>query len=320
MVNAGSVGKSEEEIVSEEKELLFEVIKKEIIETSGSYSSSLLLSELSHGRKNTTHHFIKLIRIAIKVMKEEEGKQKSIDRFRKQLSYRKANVRMITKLFREPQFASIIEYFKHRIFLRKKLPALIGVLDIRSSEKYIMQELAEGFVYSLHHPEEDYASWNIESHLLVGNTSSIVRQIKDRSIGYEEAMSQVNQIYDKLLEEKPEVGNSSKYNNISYTYVTKLLKVFKELQKSTRSKLRVKQTNLQFEQLNKTYSMEGVRQLLGIEELRVYIKTHYIDNKQLMIDFLEDGGLSCHNKKLMMEAYPKFAAAVEDPNTLSRWH
>ena len=49
------------------------------------------------------------------------------------------------------------------------------------------------------------------------------------------------------------------------------------------------------------------------------MKTHYIDNKQLILGFLE-GGLSCHNKKIMMESYPKFAAAVGDPNTLVRWH
>ena len=48
------------------------------------------------------------------------------------------------------------------------------------------------------------------------------------------------------------------------------------------------------------------------------MKTHYIDNKQMIFGFLE-GGLSCHNKKIMMESYPKFVAAVEDPSNLIRW-
>lgn len=43
----------------------------------------------------------------------------------------------------------------------------------------------------------------------------------------------------------------------------------------------------------------------------MYVRTHYIDKKQLMIDFLEDAGLNCHNKKIMMESYPTFAAAVD---------
>ena len=58
--------------------------------------------------------------------------------------------------------------------------------------------------------------------------------------------------------------------------------------------------------------------MLEIEELRHHVKTHYIDNKQMIFGFLE-GGLSCHNKKVMMESYPKFVAAVEDPSNLIRW-
>ena len=50
------------------------------------------------------------------------------------------------------------------------------------------------------------------------------------------------------------------------------------------------------------------------------MKTPYIDNKQMILGFLEKGGLSCHNKKIMMESYPKFVVAVEDPTTLIRWH
>jgi len=59
--------------------------------------------------------------------------------------------------------------------------------------------------------------------------------------------------------------------------------------------------------------------LLNIGDLRSYVKTYYIENSQLMIDILEEGSLSCHNKKLMMESYLRFAAAVEDPNSLTGW-
>ena len=60
--------------------------------------------------------------------------------------------------------------------------------------------------------------------------------------------------------------------------------------------------------------------MLEIEELRHHVKAHYIDNKQLILGFLEKGGLSCHNKKIMMESYPKFVVAVEDPSNLIGWH
>ena len=49
------------------------------------------------------------------------------------------------------------------------------------------------------------------------------------------------------------------------------------------------------------------------------MREHYIENSQFMIDILEEGSLSCHNKKIMMESYPKFAAAVDNPGSLTGW-
>ena len=49
------------------------------------------------------------------------------------------------------------------------------------------------------------------------------------------------------------------------------------------------------------------------------MKEHYIENSQFMIDILEEGSLSCHNKKLAMESYPRFAAAVDNPISLTGW-
>jgi len=60
-----------EAIVEREKELLLEAIKQEIINANGRLVKRLVASEITHGRKNTTHHFIRLIRFAIKLMMEE---------------------------------------------------------------------------------------------------------------------------------------------------------------------------------------------------------------------------------------------------------
>ena len=179
---------------------MLETIKQEIIDANGRLVKRLIASEITHGRKNTTHHFVRLIRLAIKLMKEEEGRSVNVDKFRKRMGKGKQNIRMITELFKDPRFATILEYFRQRVFLEKKMPALIGVLDIKPSKKYVMQEMIRGFVYSLHHPEEEYASWNPKTEaIIVGDTSSVVRQIRENGISYEEAMRQVDCIYEGFL-------------------------------------------------------------------------------------------------------------------------
>jgi hypothetical protein len=144
----------------------------------------------------------------------------------------------------------------------------------------------------------------------VGDTSSVVSSIRNKGISYEEVMSEINKIYEELLKVRPSVSKCSKYNNISYNYRNKLIKIFKELLCKTKNKERSKKLISEFDQANRVPSIEGIKGLLSIQELREYVKTNYIDTKQLIIEFLEEGGLSCHNKKLMMETYPKFVAAV----------
>ena len=104
-----------------------------------------------------------------------------------------------------------------------------------------MQEMIRGFVYSLHHPEEEYTSWNPKTEaIIVGDTSSVVRQIRENGISYEEAMRQVDCIYESFLEVNPDAANCSKYSNISYFYRNKLVKIFKELQLRARCKAQLR--------------------------------------------------------------------------------
>lgn len=71
MVNKPEPEEDFQAIVEREKELLLEAIKQEIIDANGRLVKRLVASEITHSRKNTTHHFIRLIRIAIKLMMEE---------------------------------------------------------------------------------------------------------------------------------------------------------------------------------------------------------------------------------------------------------
>lgn len=170
--------------------------------------------------------------MALKLMEEEEGSSPMLDAFRKRLVSMKVNIREATKLFRDTEFTSVLEYFKRRIFLEKKMPALIGVLNIRPSEKYVMIPMIRGFIFTLHNQELELRSWDLETYPVSGATTSVARQIKENGIDYEESMLQVNQIYEKLLKTQPKIGKRSKYSNISYTYRNKLLKFFKELLKT----------------------------------------------------------------------------------------
>lgn len=54
--------------------------------------------------------------------------------------------------------------------------------------------------------------------------------------------------------------------------------------------------------------------------MRKHLLEQYIQNKQLIVDILEDPNLSCHSKKIILQSYPKFAMAVECPTTLNNWH
>lgn len=75
------------------------------------------------------------------------------------------------------------------------MPALIGSLNIRPCEKLVMLAIAPGFVYALEHPWEEYTSWNMETHTLIGDTSHIVKEIIENNICYEEIMERLMSLY-----------------------------------------------------------------------------------------------------------------------------
>ena len=128
----------------------------------------------------------------------------------------------------------------------------------------------------------------------------------------------MNRIYERLLKARPEISNWKKGNNVTLTYRNKLIKIFKKFVRRSRSEEEVSKLRLQFDEANKAVSIEGVKELLGIEQLRRHVKRHYIQKKRLMIDILKEDS-SCHTKKFLLDAYPQFVAAVDDPSSLTKW-
>ena len=129
---------------------------------------------------------------------------------------------------------------------------------------------------------------------------------------------QVNIIYERLLKARPEIGDCRRCNNINILYRNILVKIFKRIVRSSRYKAEAETLRLQFEQINMNASIECVRKLLGIEQLRRYVKAHYISKKKLIADILKGKG-DCGRKKHMLDCYPQFVAAVDNPSSLTRW-
>ena len=88
------------ELIAEKTATLHALIKRDIKESKGRFEKGFFKSELSLGRKNMTHNFIKLLRLAIKMMRLEEGDSTALKSFNTDLSRAKVNVRSITNLFR----------------------------------------------------------------------------------------------------------------------------------------------------------------------------------------------------------------------------
>ena len=70
----------------------------------------------------------------------------------------------------------------------------------------------------------------------------------------------------------------------------------------------------------KCASIGNIRELLGFDKLRAYIKTNLIDNNRLKIQVLEDPFLNCRTKLGILEAYKRFEMGLDNPNSLKRWH
>ena len=60
--------------------------------------------------------------------------------------------------------------------------------------------------------------------------------------------------------------------------------------------------------------------MLAFDTLRTYLKNDYVRNNRLMIQVLEDPCLNCRTKLGILESYECFVRAIDDPNTLKKWH
>jgi hypothetical protein len=133
-------------------------------------------------------------------------------------------------------------------------------------------------------------------------------------------MQRLFDLYDKIIQKHPEVRNSSKYNNLSYHYRVRMEKIMRKMIEDPSFQEDWEVIHSYCEAPNRSYSIEGIKELLAIGSVRRNILHNFIETKQLIIDILEDSSLSCHSKKIILQNYPKFTQAVESPASLMNWH
>lgn len=78
-----------------------------------------------------TSHFAKLIRFAIKLYKESNGKSHRLEKLEKSLG-QSIKIATIVNIYREPSFNFFVEFLREKVFILEKMPELIMTLNIRS--------------------------------------------------------------------------------------------------------------------------------------------------------------------------------------------
>lgn len=172
--------------------------------------------QLEAARKNVTQSYIQILRFALKLMENMRAHQACVDGVREDLSQKLSTIDTVIGIYRDPTFKPYVDFLKENILTEQRLPALVMALDVKPADKIIMMTMMPGFLYALHHPEENYGSWDLEVHRAAGNTLHIIRAIKEEGVGYDQAMKMLEDAY-KEIATKP---IDSKYNNISGRYRT----------------------------------------------------------------------------------------------------
>lgn len=102
------------------------------------------------------------------------------------------------KLYRNLEFSFFVDFLKSEVFSYRKMPELVMALPIRAVDKMVMLMLMPGFLYALHHPHEEYASWDLKCQHTSGNTSHIIAAIKHRGIDHEEVTKMLEETYKEI--------------------------------------------------------------------------------------------------------------------------
>lgn len=139
------------------------------------------------------------------------------------LKHKPPVIETVIGIYRDPRLKPYVDFLKERVVTERQLPALIMALDMKPSDKTIMLTMMPGFLYAIHHPDEDYGTWDLQIHRSNYHTHHIAQAIREGKIGYTEAMKLLEDIY----EEMPVDSNDSKYNNISGRYWTIIKKALR---------------------------------------------------------------------------------------------
>lgn len=144
-------------------------------------------------------------------------------------------------------------------------------------------------IYAINHPNTALKSWYFEPKDLIGNTSQVAEAFRERHIGLEEVIKMLSKINEKEKDGKIERNFNSfcKYSNLARRFSSLLRKAFGEAKiLGLLKKEEILELNNIFNRTSKSPSIGAVREVLGFESLRDYVKVNYIESGRLISQVL----------------------------------
>jgi|JI6StandDraft_1071083.scaffolds.fasta_scaffold40663_1 hypothetical protein len=192
---------------------------------------------------------------------------------------------------------------------------------MRPAEKLVMLGGTSGMVFAINNPQVSIGSWYFDPRELVGDTSHIIKAVKERQISIDQVVKMLTRVYEKVLKVEKQPKFFCRYSNIASRFATIIQQAIGE---AKRLGLLKKHELTELKEISrrtaKSSSISSIKEMLAFDPLRLHLKTQFIENNRLIVQVLGDPSLNCRTKLGVLESYQCFAKAVSDPNTLKKWH
>jgi len=101
-----------------------------------------------------------------------------------------------------------------------RFPEFIMALPMRPAEKLVMIGGTSGMVFAINNPQVSLGSWYFDPKELIGDTTHIVKAIKEYDIDIDEVVRMLTKVYEKVLEVEKQPKSFCRYSNIASRFAT----------------------------------------------------------------------------------------------------
>lgn len=110
----------------------------------------------------------------------------------------------------------------------ERFPEFIVALPVKPAEKLAMIGGTNGMVFAINNPHYPLRSWYLDPKEMAGDTSHIVKVIKEQDIEIDEVVEMLTRVYDKVLEADLHPKLYCRSSNITCRYATIVQKGIEE--------------------------------------------------------------------------------------------